>query len=85
MSFDVPPAWAAYAGRYRSFSPWLSNFEVTLRKGRLWLDGEPLEKLGEGFFRPLAAPFDRLRFDTIVEGQALRVNVSGDNLYRVEY
>src|SRR5262249_42617990 len=32
----VPPAaWAAYAGHYRSFSPWLSNFRVITREQSL--------------------------------------------------
>lgn len=84
MTFETPPLWAAYAGHYRTYSPWLSNFQVFLRKGQLWLFDKPLEELEEGFFKPLALPYDRLRFDTIIDGKALRVNFSGADLYRAQ-
>lgn len=87
-TFDAPVEWAAYTGHYRSHNPWTSNFRVVQRKGAVLLsrpDGgeEPLAPLGAGVFRVGAAPSpERLRFDTIVDGQALRASLSGEPYYR---
>lgn len=88
--FDLPDGWAAYPGHYRSHNPWLSSLRIVTRKGALVLirpSGleEPLTPLGDGLFRPGADPRspERLRFDAIVDGRALRVNYSGCDLYRV--
>lgn len=91
--FAYPPAWNAYPGHYRSHNPWLSNLRVFLRKGQLILsipngaldfgDG-PLVPLPDGSFRvgsDKGSP-ERARFDTVVDGRALRVNLSGCDLYR---
>ncbi len=93
-SFDYPPGWAAYPGHYRSHNPWLTNFRVVPRKGRLVLvfpngaEGfgveEPLIPLGDGAFwigEGAHLP-ERLRFDGVVDGQALRANLSGADYYR---
>lgn len=93
-----PATWHAYVGHYRSHNPWATNFRVVLRGVGLWLlspgadldgvdDEEPLVPLGEptdGQFRIGAdeASPERLRFDTIVEGQALRANLSGGEYFR---
>ena len=88
-TFDHPQEWDAYPGHYRSHNPWLSNFRVVLRKGALALvepsgDEEPLVSLGGGVFRvgeDDRSP-ERLRFDTILNGQALRANLSCGDCYR---
>ena len=36
-SFEHPAGWTAFTGRYRTWNPWAGGFEVTLRRGRLWL------------------------------------------------
>ncbi|MEA2514704.1 MAG: hypothetical protein QOF01_142 [Thermomicrobiales bacterium] len=92
---DHPREWLAYPGRYRSHNPWLPIFAVVLRKGELWqimpdgADGfdseQPLIPLPDGSCRvgrDERGP-ERIRFDTIVDGQAIRANLSGGDYYRV--
>lgn len=87
--FDHPREWEAYVGHYRSHNPWFSNFRVVLRKGALALiqpEGgeEPLIPLADGLFRvgdEERSP-ERLRFDTVLDGQALRADLSGCPYYR---
>ena len=94
-SFDWPAEWSAYAGHYRSHNPWGSNFRVVLRKGELRIiwPSEPdgfspddiLVPLPNGSFRVGAdegGP-ERVRFDTVVNGEAWRATVSGCAYYRV--
>lgn len=86
---DPPPEWRAYPGHYRAYNPWLSDFRVVLRRDRLvvaypWGAEDPLEPLGDGTFRlegEDCSP-ERLRFDAIVDGEALRANFSGCDYYR---
>ncbi len=88
-SREVPAEWSAYPGHYRSYNPWLSNFRVVLRRDQLVLiypqgTEEPLTALGDGRFRvgeDERSP-ERLAFDTVLEGQALRANFSGCEYYR---
>jgi hypothetical protein len=88
-TFEHPSEWLAYPGHYRSHNPWYTNFRVVLRKGRLWLvepwgEEEPLIATGAGRFRigqDELSP-ERLRFDTILEGRAIRANLSGCDYYR---
>jgi hypothetical protein len=88
-TFAVPAEWNAYAGHYRTTNPWLSNFRVLIRKGKLWLvfpagNEEELVPLGPGLFRVGAEEksAERLRFDALAEGRALRANFSGVDFYR---
>ncbi len=86
---DYPQEWDAYPGHYRSHNPWLSNFRVVLRKGALALihpsgEEEPLEPLGGTVFRvgnDDRSP-ERICFDTILNRQALRANLSCGDYYR---
>jgi D-alanyl-D-alanine carboxypeptidase len=88
-TFDYPREWGAYAGHYRSHNPWLTNFRVVLRKGALALiepsgREEPLVSLGGGHFRvgeDDRSP-ERIRFDTILDGRALRASYSCGEYYR---
>ncbi|WP_414589466.1 serine hydrolase domain-containing protein [Scytonema sp. PCC 10023] len=89
LSFEYPEEWRAYAGHYRSHNPWFNNFRIVLRKGALVL----LYPMGsEKVLIPLrdctfcvgdvnCSP-ERLRFDTVVAGKALRANFSGCDYYR---
>jgi D-alanyl-D-alanine carboxypeptidase len=88
-TFDYPEEWDAYPGHYCSHNPWLTNFRVVLRKGALALihpsgDEEPLVPLGDGIFRvgeEERSP-ERIRFAPILNGQALRANLSCGEYYR---
>jgi hypothetical protein len=77
--FDHPKEWEAFVGHYHSDSPWYGDARVVLRKGRLWLGGlQPLVPRGDGLFgiNDPEAP-DRVGFESIVAGRAMRANYSG--------
>jgi len=86
--FDYPPAWQAYPGHYRSHNPWQTNFRIVLRKGELFLvwpsgDEEALIPYQDHEFHvgDEGTP-ERIRFDHIVSGQALRATLSACAYYR---
>jgi CubicO group peptidase (beta-lactamase class C family) len=83
----IPEIWRAYAGHYRSYDPWESNFRVVIREGSLiliWPQGaeDELIPAGDGF-RIGADPRipERLWFDTIIDGQALQARDSPGSTY----
>jgi len=85
----TPPEWEAYAGHYRSHNPWLTNFRVVMRRGALLLirpggEEDPLAPVSDGVFRVGATEHspERIRFDTILDGKAIRANLSGCDYYR---
>jgi CubicO group peptidase (beta-lactamase class C family) len=87
--FDFPVDWAAYPGHYRSHNPWHTNFRVILSKGELllvepWGEEEVLVPLRDGIFRVGEQEHtpERIRFDTVLKGRALRANLSGCDYYR---
>ncbi len=87
--YDTPAEWACFTGHYRSHDPWATNFRVFTRKGQLILcepsgDEEILTPLGSGCFRVGEDDYipERLAFDQVVEGQALRATRSGCPYYR---
>jgi len=90
-SFDYPGEWDVYPGHYRCYNPWHTNVRIVLRKGRLALlhsggAEEPLMPLPDGSFRigdDLESP-ERAHFhaDAVVDGQCLRVNLSGNDFER---
>jgi len=67
---------------------WTSNFRVVLRKGNLLLampDGNetPLKPLGPGIFQIGVEPTaERIKFDSIINGAAARIDYSGKLMYR---
>lgn len=92
----LPFEWAAIPGHYRSHNPWVTSFKVVARRGRLWMitptmsDGfsgaEPLFPARDGWFRlgeDESGP-EFIRFDTIVDGAALRATLSIGEFYRAE-
>jgi CubicO group peptidase (beta-lactamase class C family) len=87
--FVFPANWAAYPGHYRSHIPWQTNFRVILCKGKLLLvqpDGAgeqliPTGAEGEFYVGDPAAP-ERIKFDQIVNGQALRATLTACDYYR---
>ena len=83
-----PAAWDAYTGHYRTTHAWFNNFRIVIRRGVLYLispDGSEtkMEPLGDALFKEAGQSAERLRFDSIVEGKALRANLSGVDYYRV--
>jgi CubicO group peptidase (beta-lactamase class C family) len=94
---DSPPApeldeHAALYGRYRSYNPWLPGFRVEQRESGLtaqmaWGDVKPLTRLGDAEFRVGEEEWspERLRFDAVADGKALRANLSGENYYRSDF
>jgi hypothetical protein len=92
--FETPSVWAAYTGRYRSYSPWFPYFEVIVRKDQLLAvvgtgsetgEGEiVLHPHGDGVFRPGEEPTPEvLRFEDLVDGEALRATWSGHEFYKI--
>ena len=94
--YEIPEAWSAYTGRYRSYSPWFPYFEIFTRKGQTLAmigvgsetgSGEMvLQPIGEGVFRPGEDPTPEvLRFEDVVDGQALRAVWSGHEFFRISW
>ena len=86
----APPEWSAYPGHYRAYNPWFTNFRILLRRGRLLLaypkgPEDSLTPLEDGLFRVGSDEWspERLSFDAIVDGRALRANLSGCDYFRV--
>jgi hypothetical protein len=52
-----------------------------------WGDDKPLTQLRETEFRVGEEEWspERLRFDALVDGHALRANLSGENYYRSDF
>ena len=91
--FSLPAEWSRFAGHYRSYSPWTSNFSVIVRRGELLLvTAEGVEtsvreqvlvpRPKGGFFVGKLPTPEVMRFDTIVDGRTLRVFLSGHVFYR---
>jgi CubicO group peptidase (beta-lactamase class C family) len=92
-TFDLPEDWRAFVGRYRSYSPWFSYFEVFARKGSLVActpagddlpAGErPLTQTAPAVFRigPDPSP-ETLQFQDVLDGRALRAEWSGHAFFR---
>ncbi|MFL6227292.1 MAG: serine hydrolase domain-containing protein [Pyrinomonadaceae bacterium] len=79
-SFTYPKEWDAYAGHYFSDSPWYGTARVVLRKGQLLLDGvQPLAPDVGNTFRLAGDDVspDRLSFESVVAGRAMRVDYGG--------
>jgi D-alanyl-D-alanine carboxypeptidase len=86
----------AIVGHYRSHNPWTTNFRVVLRGDRPWLifpaapdgfdDEQELFPWPDGSFRVGEDPGnpEGLRFDTVVDGRALRAWLSGWPYFRAD-
>ena len=83
---------AALYGRYRSYNPWLPGFRIEQRESGLtaalaWGDDKALTQVGDAEFRLGEEEWspERLRFDAVVDGRALRANLSGETYYRSDF
>jgi CubicO group peptidase (beta-lactamase class C family) len=93
---EPPSELRPLAGRYRSHNPWTTNFVVEIRGTQPWLtfpsapdgfdDEQPLTPLADGSFRAGEDPGnpETIRFDTVVDGRALRAWLSGWPYYRAD-
>jgi hypothetical protein len=82
----VVPKGLEYTGHFHSDSPWYGSTRIVIRKGELLIGGDqPLAPVEPHVFRPADDPgdADRVTFDTIVDGQALRMNYSGIEFFRM--
>lgn len=98
VAHDPPAAYAAYVGHYAHHGPEGPAARIFLRNGTLMIasgndeppeaPAEPLVPVGQDAFRPGKADVaynpERVRFDSVVEGRALRLSISGVPLYRME-
>ncbi|HEV8366441.1 MAG TPA: hypothetical protein VGQ39_00695, partial [Pyrinomonadaceae bacterium] len=78
-TFSPPKEWEGYVGHYFSDSPWYGDSRIVLRKGQLYADGvQPLVPRGDGKFgiNDPQAP-DWIAFESILNGRAMRLNLSG--------
>ena len=84
---EVPAAWRAFTGHYRSESPWVGSVRVVARDGKLWLDGvTPLRPVDAITFRvaePEHCP-EWVQFLDVVSGKSRHIKVSGEDLWRVD-
>ncbi|MGH9703712.1 MAG: hypothetical protein ACRD4K_10090, partial [Candidatus Acidiferrales bacterium] len=86
-AFEYPKEWNSYDGHYRNENPWIGSLHVVIRKGKLMIDGEtPLEP-GEGgvfYLRDEEHSPEWIQFGDIVNGKAMKLKLSGEDLWRVE-
>lgn len=84
----TPDEWLAYIGWYRCHNPWTGLVRVLERRGKLVLahpdEGEmELFPLGDGRFQIDESPSaERIAFDAIADGVALRASLGGQSYYR---
>jgi len=84
-TFQYPPEWDAYSGHFHSDSPWYESTRLVIRKGQLLVEGlQTLEPIEPGVFRVAGQTIDvdRVVFDTIVNGRAMRATYSGIEFFR---
>jgi CubicO group peptidase (beta-lactamase class C family) len=84
--FDSPKQWESYLGHYRNENPWIGSTRIVLRKGKLMMDGViPLEPADGGIFNLRDEEYspEWIRFADVVNGKAMRLKLSGEDLWRV--
>jgi D-alanyl-D-alanine carboxypeptidase len=91
----APPEYSTYVGHYENHNAEGPSVRVFVRQGRLVAleEGEvseggavELDQVGPGVFRPTKPDYnpESVQFDTVVEGQALRMIMTGTPLYRMD-
>jgi CubicO group peptidase (beta-lactamase class C family) len=85
-TFEHPKEWDAYVGHYRNENNWIGSLHITMRKGVLLADGtQPLQAAQDQRFRMGSDEADTewIQFHDVVEGRAMRIKLSGEDLWRV--
>ncbi len=87
--FKTPPEFAPLVGRYENHNPEGDPVRIFIRNGRLFMangrsEATELQQYGQNLFGPGTPYFnpERYRFDSIVDGHALRMFASGMPMYR---
>jgi len=88
--YEYPAEWNRYVGHYRSFGVLVTNFKIFVRRGHLMCQcfsgyvDQKLTDLGDGWFRngDETSP-EKMTFDCIANGKALRCRASGCEFYRI--
>jgi D-alanyl-D-alanine carboxypeptidase len=91
----TPPEYLGYVGHYENHNPEGPSVRVYVRQGKLMAleEGEvsaggavELVRIGPGTFRPTQPAYDpeSVQFDTMIEGHALRMIMTGTPLYRMD-
>ena len=84
-TFSIAKEFESYVGHYSNDSPWYGDTRVVLRKGQLYAEGvQPLVARADGKFGlgETEAP-DWISFESIIDGRAMRLNLSGVIFRRV--
>jgi len=84
-TFEYPKEWESYVGHYRNENAWIGSIRIVLRKGQLIVNGVDALRAGEArtFYYQDAHSPEWLQFSDIVNGEAMRLNFSGQDLWRV--
>jgi D-alanyl-D-alanine carboxypeptidase len=83
--FEHPKQWDSFVGYYRNESSWAGSMRIVIRKGILMVDGVvPLEAGSDGEFHFRDEEFspEWIRFGEIVNGKAMRLKLSGQDMWR---
>lgn len=85
-AFHVPAEYAAYAGHYRSDSPWGGDTSVYVVKDRLIVDGARLTPIGAGLFRAGEEDWspETAEFAHVFEGKARLLKFGGLDFWRID-
>jgi CubicO group peptidase (beta-lactamase class C family) len=84
--FPYPMEWEAFVGHYRNENPSLGSIRIVLRKGVLMVNGVvPLQPGQDEAFalRDDEYSTDWIRFADVVNGKAMRLKISGEDMWRV--
>jgi D-alanyl-D-alanine carboxypeptidase len=84
-TFESPKEWEGYVGHYYCDSPWYGDTRIVLRKGKLFSDGVQLLFVRSDGKFGIGDPEgpDWIAFESIVNGRAMRLNLSGVIFRRV--
>jgi CubicO group peptidase (beta-lactamase class C family) len=84
--FPYPKEWNAYTGHYHNENQAIGSIRIVVRKGKLLIEGViPLQPAGGGHFllRDVEYSPEWIRFADIVNGKAMRLKLSGEDMWRV--